>query len=617
VFVFDDEPAIVENPNIRRLWPLTGAIQSPPGTTVSGRPLISLTLAVNYALAPGDARDVLREPSRGAAAADVDRFRRNLWGYHAFNVLVHLAAALTLYGVVRRTLSTAPLRARIRQHADRLSLAIALIWVVHPLTTGAVTYVVQRAESVMALFFLATVYCAIRAWGASAAWTAAAAICCALGMASKESMAAAPLVVLLWDLTFSEERRSWAGLFRQRRVLYLALASTWILLALLVAGGHRSNAVGFGFDAWPWWRYLATQTGVIVHYLRLVVFPSPLVLDYAWPPAVSLSQVLLPALVVGVLVTTTILLLVRRSPLGFAAGTFFLVLAPTSSVIPIVTEVAAEHRMYLPLAAVLAMVVTGIFVAAERLKVGVVYRLLAIAAVVVTFVGLTIARNRDYHSFERIWMDTIQKRPANARARNNYATALLAEGRFRQAEDHLRVALRLQPDYAEARGALGSVLCAQGRLDEGIEQLEQAVARAPGLAAAQQSLGEAHASRGRMDRALEHYFRALEVRRDDVILLNRIGWILATDTDDKIRDGARALELATHAVDLTGHRDVTSLDTLAAAQAERGEFQNATATAREALALARAKGERGFVAELGDRLVRYKEGRPFRQSRAK
>jgi len=162
VLVFDDEPAIAANPHIRHLWPLTDSLSAPPDTTVSGRPLVSLSLAVNYALAPADAREVFAAPADAPASVS-SALSRNLYGYHLLNLSVHVIAALLLFGVVRRTLGTERMRGKFGAAATPLALAIALLWAVHPLQTAAVTYVVQRAESLMGLFYLLTLYCAIRA----------------------------------------------------------------------------------------------------------------------------------------------------------------------------------------------------------------------------------------------------------------------------------------------------------------------------------------------------------------------------------------------------------------------------------------------------------------------
>jgi hypothetical protein len=147
-FLFDDMPSIVENPTIRHLWP-PGQALSPPsegGVTVSGRPVLNLSLAVNYAISGLD-----------------------LWSYHALNLAIHLLAGLTLFGVVRRTLRTlrgrsplagdgseSPASGLLHSDSDLVAFVVAALWLLHPLQTESVTYIIQRAESLMGLFFLFT-----------------------------------------------------------------------------------------------------------------------------------------------------------------------------------------------------------------------------------------------------------------------------------------------------------------------------------------------------------------------------------------------------------------------------------------------------------------------------
>jgi Flp pilus assembly protein TadD len=616
VLVFDDEPAIASNPHIRRLWPLTESMSAPPDTSVSGRPIVSFTLALNHALAPGDTRDVFSSMGDASPAAG-SPILRNLWGYHALNLTVHVLAALALFGIVRRTLQTPRMRDRFGAAATPLALAIALIWAVHPLQTGSVTYVIQRAESLMGLFYLVTLYCAIRATfaptGRARAWLAAAIIACALGMATKEAMATAPLMVVAWDFVFGG--RSDRG---GRWPLYTGLAATWIVLEVLVAGGHRTHAVGLGFAEWPWWRYLMTQAGVVVHYLRLSIVPWPLVLDYDWPASRSIGSVAPQALLLVGLLALTVWGLRRRSPAAFAGAWFFVILAPTSSVVPIVTEVAAEHRMYLPLAAVVAVVVLGAYretigASPHRSERAALIGGLTVAAVVAALSIATDARNRDYHSYEGIWLDTIQKQPANARARTNYATALLLRRDYAAAEPHLRAAVAAKPEFAEAQADLGVALCARGAIDEGISHLERAIAIQPDYAAAHRDLGEAYAARGDFGAAANAFTRAVSLRPDDVPLLNRLGWILATAREDGVRNGAEAVRLAERAARLSERRDVESLDTVAAAYAETGRFDDATAAGAEALALARQKSETAIIPELEQRLESYRARQRVRQ----
>lgn len=217
VFVLDDKFGIVDNPNIKTLWPLTRAMSSPPELPVSGRPVASLTLAINYALAPADVRDVLTPGGPDAPPERRERFLRNVWGYHSLNLATHVMAALALFGVVRRTLLSARLRTRFAGAATPIAFIISLVWVVHPLLTDAVTYVVQRTEVLMGLFYLLTLYCAIRAGepGLPRAsrrwWMAGAIVSCAMGMGSKQTMASAPLIVWLWDWTFGADFRRTPG----------------------------------------------------------------------------------------------------------------------------------------------------------------------------------------------------------------------------------------------------------------------------------------------------------------------------------------------------------------------------------------------------------------------
>ena len=210
--IFDDLPAIRDNPTIRQL----GSALSPPhgsGLPVDGRPVVNLTLAINYAFGGLEVR-----------------------GYHLVNLAIHLAAALVLFGIVRRTLRQPAWRQRYQDAALPLAFMSAALWAVHPLQTEAVTYVVQRAESLMGLLYLLTLYGFIRSAdpGASRGWPILAIASCGLGMASKEVMVSAPLMVLLYDRTFvaGSFREAW----RQRRGLYAGLAASWLLLGWLVLG---------------------------------------------------------------------------------------------------------------------------------------------------------------------------------------------------------------------------------------------------------------------------------------------------------------------------------------------------------------------------------------------
>ena len=328
-FIFDDIRAIPENPRIRKLWPLSEVVASPPGLTLGGRPVVSVTLAINYALGGLDVR-----------------------GYHAVNLGVHLLSTLVLYGIVRRTLGRPRLSDRYGDRAEAIAFATALVWTVHPLLSESVDYVVQRGELLMGLFYLSTLYCFIRSLDSPRprAWQVAACITGALAIGSKEVAVSVPLAVLLYDWLFVP------GPLGKRLPVHAALWAMVLVGGIAVA---QARAGAFPEGGLTSWQYLQTQAGVIAHYLRLSFWPSPLVVDYyGWPPAEGLVSVLLPGLLIVTLIALTVWLLRQRSGLAFLGAIFFMVLAPTSSVIPLSNEIAAERRMYLPLAAIVTLVGT-------------------------------------------------------------------------------------------------------------------------------------------------------------------------------------------------------------------------------------------------------------------
>jgi tetratricopeptide (TPR) repeat protein len=479
-FVFDDVGSIVENPTIRHLGP--GALRPPPGgLTVSGRPLLNLSLAFNYAIGG---------PAVGS--------------YHALNLAIHLLAGLTLLGIVRRAL-------RPRPEADALGFAVALLWTLHPLQTEAVLYVVQRAESLMGLCYLLTLYGFIRATepGASAPrrWFAVSWLACLAGMATKEVMVSAPVLVLLYDRAFVAG--SFRAAWRRRRGFYLALAGTWILLAALVAGtgGNRGGTSGFGIGV-GWVAYWLTQGRALPRYVALVFWPHPLVFDYE-PFWITRWTEVIPggALVLGG-GALTIWALWRRPRLGFLGAWFFAILAPTS-LLPGGIQMIAEHRMYLPLAAVL----TGVVLALWRglgPRAGLV---LCLAAAVAAGVA-TARRTEVYRSALALWGDTAARRPGNAFAQNNLGRALFAAGRVDEAAARYAAALQADPTDALAHYNLANILSDRGRLPEAIGEYRRALALNPGLFEAHNNLGLALARADRMPEAIAEYEATLRLQPD-------------------------------------------------------------------------------------------------------
>lgn len=494
-FIFDDIPAIPENPAIRQLWPLSPILQS-------NRPVIELTLAINHAL------------------GGVDPL-----GYHLFNVTIHLLAGLMLLGVVRRTLSLMPGWRHHPRAALVLATTAALLWTVHPLQTQAVTYIIQRAESLAGLLLLATLYAGARAMispsaGGRVAWGAAMFLACLVGMMTKPIMVGAPLLLVLYDRTFVAGTVREA--LRRRWALHLAAGATWLGLAVVLRFGQvvmeAGAAGGFRYARITPWQYLRTQAGVVVHYLMLAVWPLPpnqLVLDYGWSVAPLDATLILPAAILLTMLGITAWGVRRRSWIGFLGATFFLVLAPSSSIMPL-ADVAMEHRMYLPLACVLLVGLAGVGWMARRTAwtrwpAGA--RNVAVAAaVLVATASLTLAtidRNRDYRSAVAIWQDTVAKRPDNARARSNLGALLMLEGHADEAMTHLDAALAIEPDDADALVNRGYIRIQLGQYARAIDDLTRALAIRPNFMDAHNNRGLALMHLNQPARALGDFIAAV------------------------------------------------------------------------------------------------------------
>ncbi|MBL9199231.1 MAG: tetratricopeptide repeat protein [Opitutaceae bacterium] len=478
-FLFDDSAAIANNPTIRRLARL-GDVLSPPagGSGVAGRPIVNLSLAIDHAFGGLNPR-----------------------GYHATNVLLHAAAAWLLFGVLRRTLRRAALGAT----ATPVAFAVVLVWAAHPLQTESVACVIQRTELLAGIFLLLTLYAFARGLDEPQRrrWPVAAVAACALGMASKEIMVVAPVLVLLYDRAFAAG--SFAEAWKRRRGWHLALAATWlVLLGLLIGmGGTRGAAAGLGLGV-PWWAYALRQCEAIPAYLGLAVWPHPLVLDYGTEVVRDPLQVLAPGLLLLGLVVATLIALARWPRAGFAAFAGFAILAPSSSVVPLVTQTMAEHRMYLPLAAVVALAV----LAAQRL-VGARAVLWVSPALGLALAAMSGARVRLMQDELAIWADTIAKRPGNARARASYALALSGVGRSAEAVPHFRRALAMEPGSPHTEINLGTALFELRDYAGAAASFRRAVALDPKLAIAHTNLGAALLELGDAPGALAAHEAAL------------------------------------------------------------------------------------------------------------
>jgi tetratricopeptide (TPR) repeat protein len=432
-FVLDDPVEIVANPALRTLWPPWVAMTG--GNQVAARPLPYLTFAIDLAI-----------------------WGPNPAGFHLTNLLVHITTAVGLFLLTAATLARCSGPPHFRDQATLIAAASAAIWVAHPLTTAAVTYVYQRIEAIAAGLMVWSLYCAARSlWiqiddpGLATPrrrWQGAAILLAAVAMLSKETAVVLPALVILYWWMFSPARDP-----RLRLPFLAGFAATWCVLAIMLRSG-KGNYAELGQAVHPPLLYFLTQTQVILHYLRLSIWPFGLCLDYDWPlvdgvaaAAGSLTTVLFAfvACAIGGL---------RRQVWAFPGLAFFMLLAPTSSVMP-VADVAFDHRMYLPLYCVVVLIVGAGSWVVSRLSAmagfadahsGPRWAAGATAGIVLALACVTHLRNRDFHDPRILWKQALDRNPQAFRANWWAAVDAAARGDVDRALDHAARSTRRMPN---------------------------------------------------------------------------------------------------------------------------------------------------------------------------
>jgi tetratricopeptide (TPR) repeat protein len=352
-------------------------------------------------------------------------------------------------------------------------------------------------------------------------------------------------------------------------------------VAGLNASGPRFRSAGFttGISTWT---YLLNQGPIVSTYLARVVWPHPLVADYGRTGAIDLAAAA-PSLAVVAAALAFSVWLWRRDPrLGYLGAWFFVTLAPASSFVPIATEVGAERRMYLPLAALVVLTVLGVGYVLRRktrLAIGL------CAAAVLACAGVSFARNADYHDRLRLWQTVVEARP-HGRAHHNLAIELAARQRRDEAIAHYQTAAA--SDAPEAHYALGYMFAEAGRPGEAAVEFRRFLQRLPddalapkasnmlGLVLAQQGdhagavsafretlrmrprdadalggLADALRSSGRLEEAEGAYRAYLEMAPGNAVAYGNLGIVLSAQA--KAEDAAaafeRAVELAPQSAD--------------------------------------------------------------------
>ncbi len=505
----------------------------------------------------------------------------NVFGYHLVNLLIHALAGIILYFLLVTTLNLGPLKGKYKKR-EWLALIIALLWVVHPVQTQPVNYIMQRMTSLAGMFFLLSLYLYVRgrlgktkgfkAWCYSGSVAAG-----VLALGSKEIAGVLPLVLALYEFYFFQSldfrviRKKW------RFIIGILVIFTSIVMVYLGPNLIGGLLASYQDDDFTLGERLLTQGRVIMHYLSLLAFPLPsrLNLDYDFSTSQSLFNPistffcllgLLGLVVLGVY-------LARRRPLA-SFGIFWFLgnLAVESSVVGL--EMVFEHRLYLPLLGFLLFLV-GI---AGR-KVGERGFIYGAFSVVLIFSIWTLQRNIVWSDEFTLWSDCVKKSPNKVRPYNNLGIAYKHKGMYDEAirvyqkvisinPDHANThtnlglvyakkemyeeairehhkALVIKPDFAEAYGNLGNAYSAKGMYNEAIREHKKALRLEPDSAKTHMNLGIAYADKGMYDEAIKEYQRAIVLEPDFAKAYGNLGntYSFKGMYDEAIRQYQKALEI--------------------------------------------------------------------------
>lgn len=502
-FHFDDWNNIENNPNIRmRELSLAGLQKAGFNEYSLQRPVAYITFALNYFFHGLDVR-----------------------GYHVVNILIHLLSAVLLYAFVRSTLGIASLRERYGE-PGAIAFFTALIWLVHPVQTQSVTYIVQRMNSMGGMFFIMAMWFYVKARtadrrGIGALFVSASFIAGLLAFGSKENTVTLPFIILLYEWYFFQVPG--ARISGKRLLQVLAAGVLLAAIAFLLTGNGPVDRFIAGYDQRPFTlgQRLLTEPRVILHYISLLFYPHParLNFEYDFPVSASLFTPVTTLLSLGALAgfVSVAVFLARKNRLSSFCILWFLGnLAIESSIIPL--EIIYEHRLYLPSMTGIFLIVLFLHQTIKNKKAV----CICLATVAVLFSFWTYERNKVWQDELSLWSDCRQKSPGNPRVNLSLGLEYFKQGRLDEA-----AALQLQgltllneelksinkPDYAAVAlyiKHLGNTYKEQKKFQGAIAAYEEALRFFFHDAETHFLLGQCLLETGELDRAVLHLSKAVE-----------------------------------------------------------------------------------------------------------
>ena len=454
----------------------------------------------------------------------------SLFGYHIFNLIIHLLAGIFLFLFIQQTLKIDSSLHKSSLSPEIIAFMAAAIWLAHPLQTNTVTYIIQRMTSMAGMFFILS--CLLYAKG-RVAWRKKEQkklkafvylISCALAgicaMASKEIAGMLPIILLIYEWVFFQKAK--ISLSKRKITGIVLLGCLFFGITLLYLGESPLNRLfsGYSHRAFSLPERLMTESRVVIYYISLIVFPlsARLNLDYDFPLSASFMDpptTLLCLSAICMLFLLTVYKFKSDKLIIFSILWFFANLAIESTIIPL--EIIFEHRTYLPSMMMVMLIV--LLISRTFKKKWMAYTILTF--ILITSMTATYQRNIIWKNEISLWTDCIKKSPDKARIHNILGVKLYEAGLIEQALIHYKKALEIEPFFTSAHLNLGNALAQQGQLQSAIQQYKTVIAQG------QQNIGEhddflkAHnnlanrfAELGQEEKAIYHYNEVLRINPD-------------------------------------------------------------------------------------------------------
>ena len=534
----------------------------------------------------------------------------NPGGHHLTNLLFHVLNATLLFLVLK-----AMTGARWR------SAVVAALFAWHPLHVESVAWVAERKDVLSAFFWLLTLaaywqYVRQPRW--QRYWLVV--LCYALGLMAKPMLVSLPFVLLLWDYWPLERFAPTASrftlrvvvrLFREKLPLFLlAAASSIVTFVIQKNAGAFDASEGVSFS----WR-LANAVLSYCAYAFKTIWPVDLAVFYPFRTALVTWQVVGAALFLG---AVTALVIASRRARFLAVGWFWYLgsLVPVIGLVQVGGQGMADRYTYIPLIGLFIMVTWGsawLVESQPRWRIGAIVGATGLLAACLVCTEMQLRYWRDSKT---LFEHALSATSGNAFMHFALGDTLKSQGDIDGAIRHYDEAVRLNPSSHRNAFLLGGILLLQGRAEEATVQFQDALRLKPDFPDAHCDLAEALAQQGRLDQALAHFKEALRLKPDLPEAQNNLAWLRATEADPKYRDGAEAVRLAERAAELTVRKKPSMLDTLAAALAESGRFDEAVQTAEQALALARSMNQTQVVETITGHIELFRQHRPCRTERS-